>query len=145
MTEYDFVEVEEKREVAFEWEDGPNAGAEFHRLYVYSPKGDLIDPRMQQIDYRKNGQWSYTTQRVFVPEGSLIFQADQNTSRYREIKVWIAAVGRPQIFFHGGQWSVFSTWPTTPKEVSEQVWHKILRERVHKDVIADWEKGIPSI
>jgi hypothetical protein len=143
--QHDFVEVEESREVSFEWEDGPNANAEFHKLYVYSPLGELIDPRMDQIAYQKNGQWSYGTQRVFVPEGSLIFQADQNTSRYREIKVWIAAAGRPQIFYHGGQWGIFSTWPSTPKGVSEGTWRKILRERVHKDVIADWEKGISSI
>lgn len=145
MVQHDFIEVENAKEVSFEWEDGPNANAEFHKLYVYSPDGDLLDPRMQEIAYRKNGQWSYGTQRVFVPEGSIIFQSDQNTSRYREVTVWIAAAGRPQIFCHGGQWGVFATWPPTPNEVSEEVWRRILRERVHVDVISDWEKGVSSI
>ncbi len=130
-------------EVMFEWADGPNANAEFHHLYIFSPLAEKIEPRMQEKSYHKNGQWSYADQFVFVPEGSLILQSDQSThgSRSRTSRLWVAVAGRPTVFEHWGKWASSPTFPEIKANahVSQEVLEKVLRQVVSAEVLSNWE------
>lgn len=130
-------------EVSFEWNDGPNAAAEHHRLYAFSPSGEKIEPRMEDVAYHKNGKWSYSEKRVFVPVGSVIIQQDRNTHGHCERQAWIAAAGRPQIYWNTGLWSSESTWPQLDKRehISVEAWQKMLRSFLHADVVAQYERN----
>ena len=117
-------------EVSFEWADGPNANAEFHQLFVFSPEGEKVEPRMERMAYHKNGQWSYADQRVFVPAGSIVVQQDQSThgSRSRITRVWLASAGRPEIFTHSGLLSGLATCPVLDSDapISQAAFERVL-------------------
>ena len=132
-------------EVRFEWADGPNANAEFHRMQVFSLAGEKIEPRMQEKAFHKNGQWSYHDQLVFVPEGSIIYQSDQSThgSKSRTVDIWVAVAGRPNVFHHWGLWGALPMFPEIEENphISQVVFEKILRQIVSEKILAQWEQG----
>jgi hypothetical protein len=132
-------------DVMFEWADGPNANAEFHKLHVFSPAGERIQPRMQQKAYHKNGQWSYADQYVYVPAGSLIFQSDQSThgSSTRQMRLWVATSGRPEVFSHRGQWAALPSFPQIEENpyVSQEIFEKVVQQIASEKVLAQWAQG----
>lgn len=130
-------------DVSFTWDDGPNAAAEFHRLYAFSPDGEKIEPRKELVSSRKNGKWSYATWRMVVPTGSVIIQHEQNTHRHAERRAWIATYGRPEVFSASGSWSSESTWPQLDKRdvISQDAWRKMLRSFLNVDIVAQYERN----
>jgi hypothetical protein len=131
-------------EVSFLWDDGPNANAAFCNLYVYSPSGEKIDPRKEQIKYNKNGKWSYIEYRVFVPLGSIVIQVNQNTSRHRTRRVWVAAEGRPSLLSSSGTWGEgHRDWPGMEVEgiLTQDQWRNILRSMLNGEIIEQWERN----
>jgi hypothetical protein len=135
------------KEVMFTWDDGPNAAAEFHRLYTFAPDGEPITPRMTLKNFHKNGKWSYSEQYVYVPSGSVVITIDQSThgGGSRVTKMWVAVAGRPCVFEHRGEWRSLSHFPQVfPNEyVSQAVFEKILRSPgvVAQRTLEQWDRN----
>lgn len=141
MTTYERPE-EAALEVSFEWADGPNANAAFKQLSVYNARGFEVKPRMQELARHKSGKWSYSDQRVFVPEGSIIIDRSGNTHGRKETKIWRAVAGRPVLFEFWGSWEeAFLNWPPCPENIRPNVWRNILVNCVPEKARQYWDQN----
>lgn len=129
--------------VSFEWNDGPNANAEFHRIRFYSPSGEQIEAADRtEVRYEKNGKWSYATVRLTVPAGTIVVQTDQDTACNLTARVWRATPqGREAILTVCGKWAQFATWPPAPDTVDETTWRRILTAHLKPEITAAWDAG----
>lgn len=135
-------------EVMFEWRDGPNANREMHKLTCYHPDGKAFRPRTETSSSRKNGKWSYADLRVYVPDGTIIFQADSSThANSLMLRVWVATAGRPEIYLHRGMWTSERTWPVMNPDspLTEEQWRSLLRAHLKETTIAQWKHFAPII
>jgi hypothetical protein len=130
------------KEVSFEWADGPCANYATCGLRVYSPSGEKIDYRSQTVQFHKNGKWSYSDLKIFVPEGSVVIEMRQNTHGYRTQKIWKAVEGRPMLLSFSGKWGqAFTTWPEAPEGIEPDIWRKILGLHVVDKVKEEWDRN----
>lgn len=129
-------------EVSFEWADGGSAaGAMFYTMRVFSPDGEKIEPRTVTREYHKQGGYSHSDLTSYVPVGSLILMMGKNSHHRFSYTLWKAVKGRPEIWSQSSSWASCPTWPDVPESLSEETWHKILRQIVKADVVAQWEQN----
>jgi hypothetical protein len=132
----------EVSEVSFEWENGPNANSEFHRLDAFDVDGNKVDHRTEVIKYHKNGKWSYSEVRIFVPSGTIIRTAEQNTHGSRVSEIWIATEsGRVHLAKVYGKWNTLRDWPDIPDNMSEEQWRTLLSKLLVKETVEQWVRN----